>query len=60
MLVRPMAAGQDAPMAQSSDGDVAGYSWSQDGLGYSLVGLASPDVLHPLADEARRQISGAI
>jgi anti-sigma factor RsiW len=60
MLVRPMEAEKDAPMAPSQSGDVAGFSWSQDGLGYSLVGTAAPAVLHPLADEARRQISGAI
>ncbi|MDQ7246891.1 anti-sigma factor family protein [Dongia sedimenti] len=60
MLVRPMEAEQDAPMAPSRNGDIAGYTWAQGGLGYSLVGPAAPDVLHPLADAARRQISGAI
>jgi anti-sigma factor RsiW len=60
MLVRPMDVQPDAPMAPSKNGNVTGYSWSQAGLGYSLVGPAAPDVLHPLADEARRQISGTI
>jgi anti-sigma factor RsiW len=60
MLVRPMETERDAPMAPSQRGEVAGYSWSQGGLGYSLVGPASPDALHPLADEARRQIASAI
>lgn len=39
---------------------VAGYSWADDGMGYSLVGSAQTHALHPLADDARRQIRAAI
>lgn len=55
MLVRPMAIEKNAPMAPHASGRVAGFAWAQDGLGYSLVGPAAPEILHPLANEIRRQ-----
>jgi anti-sigma factor RsiW len=60
MLMRPMTREQNTPMARHVQGSVNGYSWSDKRLGSSLVGLAAPDVLHPLADEARRQLAGSI
>jgi anti-sigma factor RsiW len=60
MLMRPMLREQAAPMARYAAGPINGYSWADKGLGYSLVGVAAPAVLHPLADEARRQIAGTI
>jgi anti-sigma factor RsiW len=56
MLARPMTIDQNAPMVPQSQGDINGYAWADDGLGYSLVGATAPDTLHPLADEARRQL----
>jgi anti-sigma factor RsiW len=56
MLIRPMAIQRNMPMSEHTRGPVAGFAWAGDGIGYSLVGAASPEVLHPLADEARRQI----
>jgi len=56
LLTRPMATERDAPMAQNARGAVTGFSWADDGVGYSLVGPASPEILHPLADEVRRQV----
>ena len=56
MLVRQMANEKDAPMSEHGEGPVAGFAWAQNGLGYSLVGAASPGVLHPLADEVRRHV----
>lgn len=56
MLVRPMARERDTPMMKHSEGSIAGYAWADRGLGYSVVGSELPEVLHPLADEARRQI----
>jgi anti-sigma factor RsiW len=56
MLVRPMGGPKDMPMTEHQDGRLAGYVWAQNGLGYSVVGATSPDVLHPLANEARRQM----
>jgi len=60
MLMRPMAREQNMPMARYAEGALNGYSWAAKGLGYSLVGLAAPAVLHPLADEVRRQIESTI
>ncbi len=59
MLVRPMGGPKNMPMTEHQDGAQAGYVWAQNGLGYSVVGSAPPDVLHPLANEARRQIGAA-
>ena len=56
MLVRPMEIEGDTPMSEHSSGDVSGLAWADQGLGYTLVGDRPADVLHPLADEARRQI----
>jgi anti-sigma factor RsiW len=55
MLTRPMAANQNAPMLPQSSGDVAGFAWADDGIGYSLVGRVSSDTLRPIANEVRRQ-----
>jgi len=56
MLVRPMGIQGDTPMSEHSQGAVSGVAWADQGLGYTLVGERPADVLHPLADEARRQI----
>jgi anti-sigma factor RsiW len=55
MLVRPMKVDQNARMSAHSYGAVQGYAWSNKGIGYSLVGTASSHLLHPIANEARRQ-----
>lgn len=55
VLTRPMRVQGDAPMAEHSQGGVNGWSWADDGLGYSLVGAAPSTALHPLADDIRRQ-----
>lgn len=60
MLVRPMDTEKDASMSEHSQGAIAGYAWADKGIGYSLVGPASPDILHPLADEVRKQVSRSI
>jgi anti-sigma factor RsiW len=56
MLVRPMEIEGDTPMSERSHGPVSGVTWAEQGLGYTLVGAEPADVLHPLADEMRRQI----
>lgn len=58
ILMRPMIRrDENAPMAQHREGDTVGYAWADDGMGYSLVGgTGAADLLHPIADEARRQI----
>jgi anti-sigma factor RsiW len=55
MLTRPMAANQNAPMLPQSSGDVAGFAWADDGIGYSLVGHGNADTLRPIANEVHRQ-----
>lgn len=57
MLVRPMAAEKNTPMSHHEDGTVGGFAWARDGIGYSLVGTAAPDILHPIADDIRRQLT---
>ncbi len=61
MYMRPMAIDKNVPiMVQSATGAIAGFSWSHNGIGYSLVGAASPAVLHPLANAVRAQIPAGI
>ena len=56
MLMRNMAVDKNAPMAEQAKGPVGAVSWSRDGLGFSLVGPLAPSALHPIANQARRQI----
>lgn len=60
LLARPMAVDQNAPMAPHFQDGVSGFAWVDRGLGYSLVGAAPVDALHPIADDARRQIRRAV
>jgi anti-sigma factor RsiW len=55
MLVRPMAIDKDTRMSEHSYGDIHGFTWASKGTGFSLVGPASADLLHPIANEVRRQ-----
>lgn len=56
VLTRPMnSADQNAPMTSRSQGDVGGFAWADDGVGFSLVGHAAPESLRPIANEVRRQ-----
>ena len=56
MLSRPMARQGNSRMTESSREGVNGFTWSSGGIGYSLVGPAPADVLHPIADKARSQL----
>jgi anti-sigma factor RsiW len=56
VLTRPMSsADRNAPMTPQSQGDVGGFAWADDGVGYSLVGHAAPESLRPIANEVRKQ-----
>ncbi|HVJ52816.1 MAG TPA: anti-sigma factor [Aliidongia sp.] len=58
MMARPMTTvDRDAPMSAHSKGSVSGYAWASKGLGYSLMGGPAATDLHPIANEARRQIN---
>ena len=56
LLARPMAIERDVPVMQRNGGPYDGYSWSDKGLGYSVVGEGRDADLHPIADEVRRQV----
>ena len=58
MLSRRMEVDRTAQMTPRAHGDVDGFTWADDGIGYSLVGPLPPATLHPLADEVRRQEKG--
>ncbi|PWC47393.1 anti-sigma factor [Azospirillum sp. TSA6c] len=61
MLSRPMAVDRDVPMQPLSRTSTSGFSWAAKGMGYSLVGPADAQaLLHPIADEVRRQIGEGV
>jgi anti-sigma factor RsiW len=60
LLSRAMAVDKNAPMAQHSRGPLTGFAWADKGIGYSLVGHISSQLLHSLADEARRQLGNGV
>lgn len=60
MLVRPMAIDADTRMSEHAFGEIRGYAWASKGTGFTLVSAAPADVLHPIADEVRRQESSRI
>jgi anti-sigma factor RsiW len=60
VLLRPMQDERTERMSEHTNGSTSGFAWAARGIGYSLVGTAPPDRLHPLANEVRRQVdSGA-
>ncbi|TCR81456.1 anti-sigma factor [Rhizobium sp. BK376] len=59
MLTRPMVADQNMPMTVNSEGNMPGWTWAADGMGYSLVGPMPAETLHPLADDIKQQMRTA-
>jgi anti-sigma factor RsiW len=55
ILVRPMAMDRDTRMSEHSYGDIRDFAWASRGTGFSLVGAAPADLLHPIADTVRLQ-----
>jgi anti-sigma factor RsiW len=55
VFMRPMRTDRSVPMRPQTAGDVAGFSWIDKGMGYSLVGKAETEKLRPIAYEVRRQ-----
>jgi anti-sigma factor RsiW len=55
MLVRPMTIDANAHMSKHTYGDIQGFAWAVKGTGYSLVGTMPAEILHPIANEVRRQ-----
>ncbi|MGV1759663.1 anti-sigma factor family protein [Rhizobium sp. A22-96] len=60
MLSRRMLIDQNKPMAEYSEGSIGGWSWADNGMGFSLVGSAPVDTLHPIADEIRSQTTSSL
>lgn len=59
MMMRPMAIEHNTPMVENERGGLAGFTWADQGVGFSLVSTKSPR-LHPLANEMRRQIDAKL
>jgi anti-sigma factor RsiW len=60
VLMRPMAIDQETRMAEHSFGDIRGFAWARKGTGFSLVGTAPADLLHPIANMVRQQEGSVI
>ena len=43
-----------------SQGDVGGFAWADDGVGYSLVGHGALETLRPIANEVRKDQKRAL
>jgi anti-sigma factor RsiW len=56
-LSRPMIVDQNAPMEQHGNGRIAEFAWSENGIGYSIVGQISSQLLERIAGDARRQLT---
>jgi anti-sigma factor RsiW len=56
LMIRPMSVEQNTAAMRTIDGPHAGYAWADQGLGYGVVGDSTRELLHPLADEMRRQV----
>jgi anti-sigma factor RsiW len=57
MISRRMATDKNALMSETRTGNLTGYTWARDGIGYSLVGPVDPESLRPIADDIRRQVT---
>lgn len=60
VLIRPMAVEKQTRMSEYTNEGIGGVAWADDGLGYSLVGGARAQDLHPIADEVRRAVRESI
>lgn len=56
ILTRPMPREKVGNMEAMSMDNIHGFMWADSGLGYSMVSELNPQILHPLANEVRRQI----
>ena len=56
IMICPNTVHREAPMTEDLQDELGSVSWSEHNMGYSLVGAASAEKLHPLADEIRRGI----
>jgi len=59
LFSREMTVDRNTPMSQHARDGLQGVAWSNQGVGYTLVGPSSSR-LRPLADEVRRQVNGTL
>lgn len=59
LLTRPMQIDKTARMILTDDRGLGQVSWAAAGVGFALVGDRPASSLHPIADEARRQLMRA-
>jgi anti-sigma factor RsiW len=59
LFSREMDVDRDTPMSQHARDGLEGVAWSNQGVGYTLVGPSSSQ-LRPLADEVRRQVNSTL
>jgi anti-sigma factor RsiW len=57
MLICPLSLHNVAPMTASSPDGLSGLSWSDEGIGYSLVGAVPSKELRDLGELAHRQMA---
>ena len=56
MLICPLSLHGAAPMTEGAEDKLATVSWSDRGMGYSVVGETSSAELRPVAETIRRLI----
>jgi anti-sigma factor RsiW len=56
MLTRPLGMYQGESMTPQWKGEVAGFTWADHGMAYSLVGPSAVDSLRLIANEVRKQV----
>jgi anti-sigma factor RsiW len=59
VFVLPMREASDAPERMVDVGSMDGCAWIDKGVGYSVVAPVSPEELHHLAEDVRRQLDAA-
>jgi anti-sigma factor RsiW len=60
VLMRPMAIDGETRMSEHSYGDLQDFAWASKGTGFSLVGAAPTELLHPIANTVRQQEGSVI
>jgi anti-sigma factor RsiW len=59
LFSREMDVDRNTPMSRHPRDGLEGVAWSNQGVGYTLVGPSSSEI-RPLADEVRRQVSSSL
>jgi anti-sigma factor RsiW len=59
LFTREMDVDRNTPMSRHARDGLEGVAWSNQGVGYTLMGPTSSEI-RPLADEVRRQVSSSL